>query len=612
MGKNNATKNLLVFLGILSILIIFLIEHKTVGALLLGYDGQNFMVHIDNQTECVKGWEKEGIIYFFLPAYMKRDELCWENEKTVIRFADNEIEQKKYKIPWDEVWNSEVVTKEGEVKWTGAFCFLSSENLPAMHIEMKDEELAELLEDKEVRLPATIKLINNTGGVLYQSELEYLTGRGNSTWGMEKKPFIIKLRDSIPLLGMDAGKSWVLLANAYEGTKIAYKMTLDIAREMGIPYTSDSRWIDLYVNGDYFGNYLLTEKLEVGAGRIEIEDLKTENERVYGESVLETYREEYTKGYDAPVTPENATGGYLIEKDTVDYYWSEICGFATRRGYTFSLKSPSNASRQEMRYICGYIQTIDDMMEARDETVMQFIDKDSFFKKYLLDEIALNSDANVTSAYFFKKKDDNTLYSGPPWDYDGVFGESGDVWMDYTQTVLDVDKLRCTEKLSLDWNNAIFEISDNETEIESLYKEIRPIYEEMLINGIDSYKALIDDSVEMDMVRWNYGAMGAGYYDNYDNTIRYLKYFLTKRLQWMDEKFNTVGHYPELEKTEEIHNVSVYLDDEVITIAKKDGDCIRADELPTLSDNLAYHYVRDGRTVSFFLPVYEDLEICVY
>ena len=37
-------------------------------------------------------------------------------------------------------------------------------------------------------------------------------------------------------------------------------------------YTPQATWVDLYLNGEYQGLYQISEKVEVGNGRVEIAD----------------------------------------------------------------------------------------------------------------------------------------------------------------------------------------------------------------------------------------------------------------------------------------------------------------------------------------------------
>jgi hypothetical protein len=96
--------------------------------------------------------------------------------------------------------------------------------------------------------------------------------RGNSTSKAEKKPLKIKLSSKQSLLGMDKGKKWNLLANAFDKTLIRNKLCLDLGEKMGLAYLSQSRFVDVYYNDELMGNYLITEPVEAGTGKVEIEE----------------------------------------------------------------------------------------------------------------------------------------------------------------------------------------------------------------------------------------------------------------------------------------------------------------------------------------------------
>ena len=52
----------------------------------------------------------------------------------------------------------------------------------------------------------------------------------------------------------------------------------DLSDEMGLYYSSKSKPVDLYINGEYLGNYLVCESVEVGSSRVDITDLEDLNE----------------------------------------------------------------------------------------------------------------------------------------------------------------------------------------------------------------------------------------------------------------------------------------------------------------------------------------------
>ena len=557
----------------------------------------------DNEWERIEAWEEEGIHYFFMPSYLENIYIAYESGS--LQRGESDTAADKVRILWNEASELALRDAEDTIVWQGQVCFMKSDNIPALHISVEDVE--RLNADKTVQMPAQMALIEEDGTVNYKGELEYITGRGNTTWALEKKTYTLKLLQSYPLLDMSNGKRWVLLANGYEGSKIMYKMTMDIASQMGMAYVPQMTWVDLYINGAYQGNYLLAEKIAVDEASVAIEDMNTPNELATDGDVADTFVDGYFKGYETDKNPENITGGYLIEKDFPPYYSEETCGFITNRLYTFSIKHPSMATRAEAEYIWNFVTAIDNLMAAGDEAVLQFIDRKSFIQKYLLDEVSLSSDSNITSAYFYKKRDENILYAGPPWDYDGVYGESGGVWHDYTQTVLDVNPLRNTEGLALDWYNVLYSFDSCKQDIIEEYKRVLPIYEYYLQEGIDSYRDTIYDSVQMDMIRWDYGKNQAGYYEDYDNTVKYLKYFLANRLNWLNERWGIDIVYELPEVSETVHNVYVYVDGEMHTLQIKDGQCVEVESLPVLTDEyIGYVYQRDGREFSPYLPVYEE------
>ena len=66
-----------------------------------------------------------------------------------------------------------------------------------------------------------------------------------------------------------------MLANALDRSQIRSTLGLDLARYCGaFAYTPDTQPVDLYMNNDYKGTYLLTEKVEIAPGRVEIRDLE--------------------------------------------------------------------------------------------------------------------------------------------------------------------------------------------------------------------------------------------------------------------------------------------------------------------------------------------------
>lgn len=100
-----------------------------------------------------------------------------------------------------------------------------------------------------------------------------IRGRGNSTWEWyDKKPYKLKLDEKSKLLGMEKAKNWNLLANYRDVTDMMNVFAFETARYMGMPYTNHTRFVEVFLNDEYIGTYQLTEKLEVGKNRINIDE----------------------------------------------------------------------------------------------------------------------------------------------------------------------------------------------------------------------------------------------------------------------------------------------------------------------------------------------------
>lgn len=92
-------------------------------------------------------------------------------------------------------------------------------------------------------------------------------------------------------------------------------MIYKLAEETGVPFTMDSKSVDLYLNGSYNGTYLLTEKVEIDKNRVNITDMEKATEEV-NDAELDSYsaggvsesRAQTRKWVNIPNNPEDITG----------------------------------------------------------------------------------------------------------------------------------------------------------------------------------------------------------------------------------------------------------------------------------------------------------------
>ena len=359
----------------------------------------------------------------------------------------------------------------------------------------------------------------------------------------------------------------------------------------------------------------MCESVSVGTGRVDIYDLEKENLKANPDiEAIEEYQKEDEKGYKLE-NINNITGGYLIEKDYSLYYDNEKAGFITQAGFCFSIKEPKYIDEKQIGYIKNYVQNIENLLESKSEDCWKYVDIDSFSKKFLVDEISMNFDTGITSMFFYKERENDLLYAGPVWDYDSAMGntkvtvEDGR-WVNYRESVLQKTRV---EAEKLNWYDELYQNERFYSEVIDNYRTLLPFLEETVNEKIDVYADVIRDSVNMDTVRWqNEKAAGGdllwGHYSTFDDNVRYIKYFLANRINYLNERWDITSEELTSNSDESSHTVSFSINGSVVKeVNIRDGQCL--DEMPVL-DNEKYQgwYSPDrGDMWSEFLPIYEDM-----
>ena len=266
-----------------------------------------------------------------------------------------------------------------------------SENVATLFVNTESGSMDAIHEDKNYRESAEISLYTKEGLLNYSTTACSLKGRGNTTWDLfEKKPYQIKLEESADLLGMGKGKKWILLANSFDETNLRNKFIYDLARENNFCYAPECEFVDLYLNGEYRGLYLLTERVEFGEGRLNVE----------------------------------ADEKYMCNVELAARWESLDNAFLTDAGRAVEIREPDKPLEEDFERIVELTQEMENAILDSDEgqTIREVIDLDSWVYMYLFDEIMENGDADIASSYFYYA--DGKFYAGPLWDYDNTLGVS--------------------------------------------------------------------------------------------------------------------------------------------------------------------------------------------
>ena len=291
----------------------------------------------------------------------------------------------------------------------------------------------------------SMKLVDASGVSVYDGVLSQIKGRGNSTWMMDKKPYQIKLDKKTDLLETgdkaNKNKTWVLLANAYDGTSMRNAAAYSLASALGTHAPIEYRAVDLYYDGQYRGAYMLCEKVQINSGRVDIDNLEDANDAVNSGISYQLVegvnsrgnRMKYAEGLQ---NPADITGGYLIEFDQ-ERYVNEDAWFSVDSGngvLYFVCKSPGVWTKDEAEYLSCRFQEFFDCIRnggvnpETGKTTADYCDIDSLARLYWLNEITKCVDGfNYSSTYLFKNSDasgDSRFVFGPAWDFDLAMGNA--------------------------------------------------------------------------------------------------------------------------------------------------------------------------------------------
>lgn len=349
--------------------------------------------------------------------------------------------------------------------------------------------------------------------------LEYIRGRGNSTWMTDKKPYKIKFEKKQNLFNMGKNKHWVLLADYYDPTHMRNKMTYWIGKQLDMDYTPECVYVDVVMNGEYYGSYLLCEQIRVDSERVDIDDL-----------------EETPDATDEPTI----TGGYLLSMFPYgDESEEGKCSFKTSRNNEFLIESPAfedHDNDSQYNYIKDYMQKTEDAIygpgfKLQDTSYTDYMDLLSAVKYYWIQEFSANGDGFIsTSTYLYKKRNEK-LYWGPLWDFDYVAWGNNDY---------DFYGYESWNHKNSTWFSQLFKDEIFANKVISEWNDVRTQIQEVYKNGgkLDQYTKEIKYSMYYNSIL--YGNNYEEEYNSYtfEQNVEQLKQWMEKRMEWVDENID--------------------------------------------------------------------------
>lgn len=489
------------------------------------------------EIKCIE--TEDGIYTLFLPSETDRTKLYVRYSGGSLRYGDEVVPNKTITDFFSSA-DEFLLCRQGE---RFNVRLMQSEHLPAVFIEA-ERPLGWLHGDKSNKSSGNITIVNS--GSFFDLDLEYIKGRGNSTWNVDpavthngKRPYNIKLTKSGSLLGMSEAKKYCLLANVQDRTLIKNTVAMELACEMGVSSALECRQIDLYINGDYRGNYLLTESVGVGEGRVDINDTEELNEAANASAKLTDFplHEErdgdivYCRWREMPFEAEKDSWAFLLEQDVKNVAEKDLCLFFSNASRCIALKNPENASREQVETATAIYCDAEDALYSGTgynpdgRHYSELINVDSVVRAYLLQELVVNLFGCSESMFFYIPENSRTVFMGPVWDFDLTSCERDyNIWC--------VCSSLCG---GVSWFSAAFrhkDFRDRTAELWALFLKDHPLsWLAAYVNGLAARNCA---SAVMDSYRW-----GIASYSLESTRIAYqrlclqLSHALTSRAQFM-------------------------------------------------------------------------------
>lgn len=367
----------------------------------------------------IKPYRIDNTLYYFMPssakAYDTVELFNSYNKSAVIDGAEipsNGVAQ--FKAEADKSYRAVIGSSSLSVR----FMFSTAE--AALWVNNTDVfsgygDFFEYLKADKANSVAATGALSTPDGTIENAAVKKMKGRGNTSWYADKKGFNVTFENTVKLAGMDKCKKFSLVSNFQDGAMARNRILFDLADEVGVPYSSDSRFIDLYTNGVYQGTYQICQKIDVGKNTL-IPDFSDDD-----------YLDTATGGVKSDF-------GFVAEIDSSPS--ADDFHFTASNGNNLTMKAPE-LTEDDPNYnaVRSYIRTKYASMynNLQNNDIADYLDITSMAKVYIINELGKNWDSGASSFYFTYKPDAEGRYkffASPVWDYDNSLGNARGVARD--------------------------------------------------------------------------------------------------------------------------------------------------------------------------------------
>jgi CotH kinase protein/Secretion system C-terminal sorting domain len=442
---------------------------------------------------------------------------------------------------------------------------LTSSNLPLIVINTNGQTIAD-----DPKIMADMGIIYNGTGVRNNitDPFNHYNGkigieiRGQSSQMFPMKSYGIELWDNAgnsqdkSLFGLPKESDWVLYAPYNDKTLMHNFLAYTMAREMG-RWAANCRYVEVLINGDYKGIYILMEKIKRNSGRVNISKINTTD-----------------------ITGDAVTGGYIfsIDKDADAWYSSYLPPFGTTGQsirYSYVYPKITAIVPEQRSWLKSYVDSFESAFNSlqyqdKQNGWRRYADEQSFIDYFIINEVSRNVDGYRLSTYLYKdrKSKGGKIIAGPVWDYDLAFhnanycsGSDSVGWSYQFNKTCPQDFWQVPF-----WWYKLEDDSAFQSNLRCRWKQLRQtrLSDNRLNTLIDSVVNLTAEARQRHFQRWP--VLGMYIWPNpqpipatYDGEILVLKEWLMKRITWINSTIPNKGacyDYPASVKESVI--VSIY------------------------------------------------------
>lgn len=420
--------------------------------------------------------------------------------------------------------------------------FYQPTNLPVVIVHTRDTETTSGVipagtdpVDKVNELVSYFAFVSQEGGKILEQDGTFRL-RGNTSMKFDKRPYRIKFNEKQKVFASGyKAKKWTLVPS-YDDKSLMRNLTgFGINARTGLEYTPYGRPVDVFVNGEFRGNYQFCDQIEANRNRIDIEEIgDTEN-------------------------PESAYDfGWFVEIDSgISERFNDSPYFTSSKyRVPVSYKSPDTKELTS-----AYKRTIKEHFEKMEASCLQgtaenYIDVNSFARYFIAVEFICNSDG-YHSVNLHKHLGDDRFYFGPVWDLNLSLDNDSRTYpvnnrteWSYVGSWADAGNIR---QLMYDLfeNNPVFM-----EEVHDIWANLRQtgaFNTDSILADHDVLVARLDSSLRLNFLRWDMLDRKIFYEPSLPKTwpgeVERLRHALEGRVDWMDSMLGTSEDSYELEVT---------------------------------------------------------------